>query len=58
MGPNSGGGGKGKGGGKKYDKLGRPLNFGNYRNGVLVTAGGGKGGKGGKGKSKGGGWGW
>ncbi|KAH8085587.1 helicase [Aureococcus anophagefferens] len=52
MGPNSGGGkknkdGKGKGGGKKYDKLGRPLNFGNYRNGVLVTSGGkGKGGKG------------
>ena len=62
MGPNSGGGKKsggkgGKGGGKRYDKLGRPLNFGNYKNGVLKTGGGGKGKgakKGGRGSGKGG----
>ena len=59
-----GGGGRGRGGGRgggrgaiKYDKVGRPLNFGNYVNGRLVTkkatGGGGKGGGKGDGKRSG-----
>ena len=63
MGPNRGGGsGGGKGGAVKFDKLGRPLNFGTFKNGRDTNnkssggKGGGKGGKGSKGSgSKGGG---
>ena len=45
--------GGGKGGGVKFDKLGRPLNFGTFKNGRNAASGKG-GGKGGRGKGGGG----